>query len=202
MITELPCLLTKGRKDEPPSLKYNTVDPMQIFMRGKTTVPRHDQVVFDPSGSYKGKDFNLFRKLQIGLAECITDHANVQPWLDHIRVAWTQNQNEGNLYEFVVDWFAHILQKPHVQTEIAISLTGAQGGGKGCILKPIGCILGPNHYYQTTCGNDITGQFSDPDLLTCLLMFVDEASFSGDKSVAGLWKGLITELKRGLEVKY
>lgn len=53
--------------------------------------------------------------------------------------------------EYLLDWMAQIVQKPHQRTEVAISLFGDQGSGKGIIFEWLRKhVLGEKHTFQTS----------------------------------------------------
>jgi hypothetical protein len=50
---------------------------------------------------------------------------------------------------FMLDYFAHILQRPHVKTGVAVLISGPQGGGKGTIFDIFRAIVGSTHSFRT-----------------------------------------------------
>ncbi len=58
--------------------------------------------------------------------------AIVQPFLDHLRLVWCRY--EPRKYEYVLKFFAHMIQRPVKQIPVAIAAVSQQGAGKTCVL--------------------------------------------------------------------
>ena len=84
------------------------------------------------------------------------------------------NGNQAHA-DYIMDWFANIVQFPHRRTEVAISLYGEQGTGKGLIVDWIRkSVLGPKHTFQTANPEkDLFARFSN-GLVNKTLIQVDE----------------------------
>jgi hypothetical protein len=52
--------------------------------------------------------------------------------------------------KFMLDYFAHILQRPHVRTGVAVLITGKFGCGKGSIVDVFRNIIGQTHSFRTS----------------------------------------------------
>jgi hypothetical protein len=64
---------------------------------------------------------------------------------------------------YVLDYLANIVQRPHKKTQVAISLFGAQGAGKGIIFDFFReCVLGESCSFQTASAeSDLLSNFSN-----------------------------------------
>jgi hypothetical protein len=73
----------------------------------------------------------------------------VEPIVNHIHMTITGQDRQFTAFK--LDWYAHMLQKPWVNTKVAILLQGPEGCGKGFIPEwQRRCILGLNCTSQTS----------------------------------------------------
>jgi hypothetical protein len=98
---------------------------------------------------------------------------------------------EQTMADYALRWTAWGFQNPGDLTESALTFRGRKGAGKGIFFKWVRMIYGP-HGLQIFHATHLTGQFN-AHLWTCLLLFVDEAFWAGDKQGESVLKGLITE---------
>jgi hypothetical protein len=56
--------------------------------------------------------------------------------------------------KFMLDYFAHILQRPDVRTGVAVLITGNFGCGKGTIVDTFRNIIGQTHTFRTSKAKD------------------------------------------------
>ena len=109
-------------------------------------------------------------------------------FLAHIR----ENVCGGDpeLSDWVLGWFAQIVQYPESKIGTALVLRGKQGTGKTKIGEAIGSLLG-SHYTAVADPRYITGRFNS-HLASCLLLHADESFWAGDHSAEGKLKDLVT----------
>lgn len=113
-----------------------------------------------------------------------------------------ENICSKNLHNFdwLMSWLARIVQDPGGEKPgTAVVLRGDRGTGKGVFVEIFGRIFG-HHFLQVTNSKQVTGQFNS-HLKDCILLFLDEAWFAGDKSSEGVLKGLITSDRHMIELK-
>ena len=103
---------------------------------------------------------------------------------------------------WIIQWMANIVQNPGGKRPgTVIVLRGDQGTGKGVFANTFGALLGKMEYFfSVTKMSDLTGRFNE-DLKTALLLFIDEATWGGDRESAGVLKSLVTEPTRRIEPK-
>lgn len=108
----------------------------------------------------------------------------------------------GEHGDWILQWMARIIQNPGGQRPgTVIVLRGNQGTGKGQFANIFGSLLGKFQYYYSVSRMDhLTGRFN-ADLKTALLLFIDEATWGGDKEASGILKNLVTEPTRRIEPK-
>lgn len=129
--------------------------------------------------------FNLWRGFDVAPKHAPALSA---PWFDHVR----DNVAGGDdtLYEWVVSWFAWIVQKPRQRLGVSLALRGGQGVGKTITGKIFGALF-PANYFLIDEPRYLTGQFN-AHLASCLFLQADEGFWAGDKQAEGRLKGLIT----------
>lgn len=102
-------------------------------------------------------------------------------------------------YRYLLDWLAFAVQQPDRPAEVAVVLRGGRGTGKGTFGEILRAIFGL-HYLQISHGAHLTGNFN-AHLMSCLMLFVDEAYWAGDKKAESVLKSLITEPTIAIEGK-
>jgi hypothetical protein len=78
--------------------------------------------------------------------------------LDFIFKAWALENKEH--YDHILNWMAHLIQKPWIKMKTSLVLQGLEGCGKGMIIQILGKIIGSNYFFQPTDISDILGQFN------------------------------------------
>ncbi|MEZ2892707.1 primase-helicase family protein [Providencia rettgeri] len=106
--------------------------------------------------------------------------------------------NDKAKIDYLINWFAHSIQKPEEKPGVAIVMRSGQGYGKGSLMKPFSSIFGA-HYMHSTNSKDISSNFNAV-LENKLMVFFDEA-FAGTNQATDILKGLITEDKLRVERK-
>ena len=150
----------------------------------------------------KDKDpnsFNTFDGLTISKEDAI-EKGNNDPTeiLNFISKAWA-NDNEEH-YNYILNWMAHLIQKPWIKMKTSMVLQGTEGCGKGMIIQILGKIVGYKHFYQPTDISDLLGNFNSM-LENKLLVYANEMLWGGDKKAAGVLKKLLTEERMTLNEK-
>ena len=159
----------------------------------KITTRRYLDYVFDPSGKTSSHIYNSFKGWPVSprAGSCAL-------YLDHIKTIICDGDEE--LYEYLVAWMAHLVQKPTEKPGVALVLLGGQGVGKGEFVRHFAHLLGP-YATQVSDINHLVGQFNS-HLINTMLIFVDEALWGRDKKNEGKLKALITEKTLTFEKKY
>jgi DNA primase catalytic core len=149
-----------------------------------------------PPGQSDSRDgfFNLWRGFDVEPRKNIDLAA---PWLNHVleNIA----SNDSTTYDWVVSWFAWMVQHPRTRIGTSLALRGGMGTGKTITGKIVGSLF-PAHYFLIDEPRYLTGQFNS-HLATTLLLQVDEGFWAGDKLAEGRLKGLITSEFQMIEYK-
>ena len=105
----------------------------------------------------------------------------------------------GEFYDWIVSWFAFMVQHPRQRLGKALVLRGGQGVGKTITGKIVGSLFQANHFLVDD-PRYVVGQFNHY-FASCLFLQVDEGFWAGDKQAEGRLKGLITSEFQMIEYK-
>lgn len=110
--------------------------------------------------------------------------------------------NDQQVYDYIENWLAHIVQKPSIKTKVALCVQGEEGVGKDSYWDAVGdYILGKKYYLSTnTPENDIFAKFNARAAHKILVKF-EEANFQTNKENADKLKSLITSTHGHIEKK-
>jgi hypothetical protein len=130
------------------------------------------------------------------LTEC--QIVDISPITDHIKLLCEDNSEYA---EYVINFLAHIIQRPAELTRTALVFKGAQGVGKGTFFTWFANkIIGEKYYYTTADVNNIT--VNNDHLNGKLLINLDEARAADTYAGSSLFKNKITEPRITLVNKY
>jgi hypothetical protein len=165
---------------------------------------QYNEIVFHPRTIISGNDFNLWQGFRINqqmAKNYVQQHptSSCQLVLNHIKTIWCRG--DETCYQYVINWFASILQQPYKKLGTAIVLRGEQGTGKGIMMSHfMASIIGEAHYKPAKV-EDLLGRFNGQILRTASLVFADEVS-NVSKQMSNDLKTLITEPTHRLEDKF
>ena len=154
---------------------------------------RYDELVFDPSGRCPSTSYNLFRGLSV---EPVAGKCDL--YLRHVKEIICAG--DQTVYDYVLGWMAHAIQKPTELPGVALVLRGYQGTGKGTFAQHFGKIFG-DHFQHLVHMDHLLGKFN-AHLSSALVVFADEIVWGGNKREAAQLKGIITETRRMMEAKF
>lgn len=97
---------------------------------------------------------------------------------------------DRSVYQYLIGYLAHALQRPQEKPGVMITLVGGQGIGKGTLFEII-TFIWPATTLQTNRISDITGDFNDP-LEGSMFILLDEATFAGDRRATDARKNIVT----------
>ena len=101
-------------------------------------------------------------------------------------------------FAYLIQWLAHLFQRPDQKPNVAIVLKSVEGTGKGTMVEPLLKILG-SHANKTNGAYALAGRFNGI-VANRLLIFADEVDLT-DKHVADRLKSIITETTVNMERK-
>ncbi|MFZ6693830.1 primase-helicase family protein [Undibacterium sp. SXout20W] len=157
------------------------VQVTQAFLEDKLST-RYEGIVFDPAETCGKQYWNLWRGFNVQPKQ-----GDISLFMDLIAALCNDDQT---CMTYLLNYLAHMVQKPAELPEVAIVMRGTQGIGKGSLMKTIGGFT--DNYKQLSTSNSLTGQFNG-HLLNAFINFADEAVWGGDKSAEGRLKAMITE---------
>ncbi|MDN5420655.1 MAG: bifunctional DNA primase/polymerase [Pseudomonadales bacterium] len=140
-------------------------------------------VIFDPSRDHD-RWLNLWKGWSV--------QAKSASWSllrELIRDVLTDGDAEA--FEYVLNWIAHLVQRPAEVAEVAIAFRGAKGTGKGTLGRALADLAGA-HGLPISSPEHLVGRFNS-HLQNCVLLFADEAFWAGDKAGESKLKQLVTE---------
>ena len=182
--------------------KANNIDPLKLWHTSPARL-EFDKMTMNPRLYRNLKDsgratniYNLYKGA--GIEEDDLEERGIEvpedfenhPFFEHIRKRWCGGRVD--LYNAVLDRFAHIIQMPWIKMGSSLVLRGTERCGKGMILQIVAEILGTDYMFQPSSEDSIFGQFNE-GMSNCLMLFLDEMVWGGDKKKAGVLKKLITE---------
>jgi len=173
---------TEGDPDAPPRRRPIANrwlrDPKRRQYRG---------MVFEPGEDAEaGPAYNLWQ----GFTVAPDPRGDASPFLEHLWANVCREREE--LFDYLLAWFAHMVQRPRERIGTAVAIRGGQGTGKTLTGRIVGALVDDPRY--------LMGQFN-AHLAQTLLLQADEAFWSGDKAGVGHLKGLITSDVQMIEHK-
>lgn len=100
-------------------------------------------------------------------------------------------EGSDELYGYVMDWAADMVQRPWRPAGVALCFQGEKGTGKGTFGRAMTSLAG-THGLHITSPEHLTGRFNS-HLRDVVLLFADEAINPYNKEHESRFKGLITE---------
>lgn len=179
-------------------LKKEKINPFKMWCEwiGRKEVRA---IGFDPANKDNPDIFNLWNGFRIDKKTANEyNEEEAEPILKHIKELWCRN--DLNAYEYILNLFAHYIQKPHIKSGVLLALRSKQGGGKGIILDKLAKIIGDQHYAQNSNAKHLFGDFNG-QLEGKIVVNLDEAFWGGDKSLEGVIKNKITEKRQTINKK-
>lgn len=155
--------------------------------RGSPRAERYSGMSYLPNGKQGvGHMYNLWAPTDL-VAKKGDKHLKL---LDFMKEGLCKN-NAAN-YEYLIQWVAHMVQKPQIVAGTAVAISGMQGTGKGTFTTVMQKLVGAYNYASGVSNKDLTGSFNSK-IQNKMCIVIDEATFSGDRQQQGFMKGLVTE---------
>lgn len=164
------------------------INPYKIWI---TSQDRRDirELVFDPSNNIKPGQYNIWRGFDYAnTGNC--DISKVQHVLDHIYNIWADG-NEST-YNYIIGWFAKMLQTPWDKNGICLVLKSIPGVGKTTIVDLFNKIIGNKCSISLSNLKLILGDFNG-DAEGKILVNFNETGMWYDKKMSGAFKEFITD---------
>ena len=138
--------------------KWNIMDGNKLVGINKIWLNHHkrrdiDDLIFDPR--YTGNSQRVVNQWHDFPTEA--RQGNCPLTLAYYRNVIASDIDE--LSELVLDFLAHLVQKPWEKPEFAIVLVGLKGVGKTKFVQIVQRLVGEQYYFQTSNPDDIYGRF-------------------------------------------
>lgn len=153
-----------------------------------------DGLVFDPSGRSPDRMLNMWR----GWSVSADVSGSCERFLALIEDVVCPDDPAAR--DYLIKWFAHMVQYPAVKPGVTLVLIGGKGVGKDSLIEYAGGMLRPKNYVNMDTPTHLTGNFN-AHLETCLLGHMQEGVFSGNIAQAEVLKARITGHRQAIERK-
>lgn len=151
-----------------------------------------DKIVFKPNA--KANELNLWS--EIPCERVAGDVADFVIFIEECICNGNKTQAE-----WLLDWLAHLVQRPWEKSTLVPVLIGDQGTGKGLLVDGImGGILG--HFFNKIMTAQTLKEKFNVEQSKRLLTFIDEATWRGDKVEDGILKSLTGSDSMAVEEKF
>jgi hypothetical protein len=154
------------------------------------------RIVFDPGPNVPRNVFNIWRGFEveeqdvesISLPEAYVECGAL---IQHLQTIWCKGNVE--YYQYLMSWFAWIIQKPWEKVGILLVAKSNEGSGKGIVFDFMNYILGGTLYTSIQNMSQILNPKENSLLEGRILINCDEAHWGGNIQDANRMKALITE---------
>lgn len=165
--------------------------PLGQWWIGHPRRRQYTQIVFSPGASVPGA-YNLWQGFTV-------DPAPGDWGLYRAHMLDVICSGDQECFDYLFRWMARCAQAPDQQGMVAVVLRGPEGAGKGAFVQEFGALVG-QHFVHVSSAQHITGHFN-AHLEDCVILYVDEALWAGDKSGEATLKRLVTERFNVIERK-
>ena len=164
----------------------------------------YKKVMFEPYDIRDGikltKHFNLFTGFKHPYQKDFIVNMNiVNVFTNHIKTVFANN--DMVVFNYINNYFAHILQKPHIKTGVVLNIKGDHGCGKTSPFQMLSkWVIGNVGYVKINDIKKATGKFNSI-MQSKLLVLFEEAINISDKKDVNMLKDMITSDKMNIEYK-
>lgn len=163
-----------------------------------------DFVPYPPTNPYIQDNqnvFNMFTKLAAVYDPALDINMTyVQPWLDHVYNILSAGS--AQVYNYIINWLAHICQRPNQKIGTALVFKSAQGAGKNIFFEfIIDHVIGPTYSIIADNIDQLTGRFNSVIEHKLLTVCDEVQNFGGAFKSNDRLKSLITQRRLNVERK-
>jgi hypothetical protein len=157
----------------------------------------YEYLRFDPSETLESGAYNTWRGFAVAAAgehDLPSQKASegLKLFLDHVQTNVCKGDKALN--KWVLNYFAHLFQRPGEKPEVSLVFKGQKGTGKTIVSEILNHLIGDNSVIMSN-KQHFLGHFNSI-MENNLLVTFDEAFWSGDKAIEGVLKDVITGAKR------
>lgn len=206
-------------KKDKEKKKATKVSIFKEFMNS-SHFKRYNFSCFDPTiilgapTMYFGESFNLYTGLQIQREhiKAVCDayqvnasfdyrfHPSLVAILSHIRETLCNNNIE--IFNYVLNWLAYLIQNPGMKTQVMIIFVGPSGCGKSTFYSWLKPIFGD--YMDNVKTSDLGSNFIGADFNEKFLVCIDEWNIKelNHQQADSILKNIVTDANIQIEAKY
>ena len=180
-------------------LTYSKAPQVWLTSKNKNWVPgvTFYPKVTDEFPPLHDNRLNLYRGFSVDPVNCGDQDCALMLYMSHLLNIVCQKNTET--FNYLLDWCAHMVQKPSEKPQAAILMKGGQGTGKNTAIRPLLAFMGVHGLYIEK-SRGIAGQFNSI-IENKILIFADEAVFRSREATL-LLRALITEDENIIESKF
>ncbi|WP_164707223.1 primase-helicase family protein [Arcobacter peruensis] len=167
-------------------------NPIDIFISSENR-EEYNSIVFKSQENVKPHEYNLFKGWPY---RAIKKVDTILYW-SFVKKAIAAD--DDLLFNVIKAWMAQIIQDPFSKVGTALVITGEKGVGKGTFVKVFGSLFG-DYFMESADPKRIFGSFN-VHLQTCILLYGNEAFWSGQKADEAKLKNLVTDIDQTYEIK-
>ncbi len=176
-----------------------SLDNGELISAGTAWKNSSDRREYDRIGYWPGnhgrpsKSYNLWREW--GIEPKQGDWSIIR---DHILLIANGDKDKAN---YILDWSAHMVQRPWEKPNVALVLRGRKGTGKTLLTQILARVVGRSNTLITANGKKLFEKFNW-HLADKLLVGAEEAFFVGNRELNDQLKHLLTGDEIEVEQKY
>lgn len=177
-------------------ITYKNADGKQMnfidhWIKNNNKIRCYDDVGIYPNKSKCPKNhFNLWEDFAMeNVVKYTPCQDKVDFILNHIKIMCN---NDIQIYDFLICWLAHIIQKPD-EKSIVPTLISNEGAGKSSLIVLMTMLFGVGKIFETAKpSRDVWGNFNGK-MKDCFIVNLNELSLKELKDFEGEFKKLVTE---------
>lgn len=181
--------------DDDGNTKAKTFNFYNVWVRDPD-IKTYESIVFDPTRS-NPNDLNLFDSYCSILQDSSVEYVELDRVFEHIKSICGY---DTACFEYLLNYFAHIVQKPASHSDVAVVMFGKEGVGKNILLGLLGDVIGSQYYGESSEPRDLFGQFAT-GMFRRIVFCYDEGDKKDTAPFMNRLKTLVTGQKLRVELK-
>lgn len=149
--------------------------------------------------THQDEKFNLFTGFKVAPAESKEDDPDLALVLNHFREVISADNME--YYNYVLNWFAHAFQRPHIKIGVVLTLIGPQESGKNILFDWIGEFIYGDMFHQLSSLDRLTQQFNAHNINKLFSVLNEIQSYGGSFKESDKLKTIISDKWQLIEPK-
>ena len=125
---------------------------------------------FWPGKKETENEYNLFRGFDVKPLNEEFPEQYCSLYLEHVEKNICNNNAVH--HQYLIQWLAHLFQKPGDKLPVAVCLRGQKGTGKSIFAKVLRTLVGQRHSFETGNREQLIGKFNNA--LEAKLLFIGE----------------------------